>query len=152
MSLPAKWIEKIFHKLTVAYGRDFLGRWEGIPLDAVKADWADCLAGFEANPGAISYALDHLPDSKPPTAQDFRTICCRAPEAAVPRLEAPKPSPERVSEAFSQMAKAREAVSACRVVVDHKAWAKRIVANAAAGLAVNVGPLRMAHQALGMAA
>lgn len=29
MSLPAAWIDKIFTKLTLAYGRDFLGRWEG---------------------------------------------------------------------------------------------------------------------------
>ncbi len=149
MSLPDKWIEKIFHKLTVAYGRDFLGRWEGIPLADVKADWAECLAGFVANPGAISYALDHLPDSKPPTALDFRTICIRAPSVNAPRLEAPKANPERVSEAFGQLAKAREAVSA-GMAVDHKAWAKRNIANAEAGLFVNVGPLRMSKQALGL--
>ena len=151
MSLPEKWIDKIFHKLTMAYGRDFLGRWEGMPIAEVKADWAECLAGFEANPGAISYALGSLPDSKPPTAQDFRAICYRAPAAEALQLPAPQADPERVAKELLKLDPVRQAV-ANRGVVDHKAWAKRIVANFEAGLVVNVGPLRMARQAIGLEA
>lgn len=78
MSLPQPWVEKIFQKLSLIYGRDFLGRWEGIPLDEVKADWAHELSGYQQSPDAISYALQNLP-RKPPTVLEFRAICEAAP-------------------------------------------------------------------------
>lgn len=78
MSLPLPWVEKIFQKLSLVYGRDFLGRWEGIPIEDVKSDWAHELSGYQQSPDAISYALQHLPN-KPPTVLEFRTICQAAP-------------------------------------------------------------------------
>jgi hypothetical protein len=78
MSLPLPWVEKIFQKLTLVYGRDFLGRWEGIPLEEVKADWAHELAGYRNSHDALAYALQNLP-RKPPTVLEFRAICEAAP-------------------------------------------------------------------------
>ena len=68
MSLPTVWIDKIFEKLSLRYGREFLGRWEGMPIADVKTDWGDVLSGMVEHPKAIGWALDNLPDSRPPTA------------------------------------------------------------------------------------
>jgi hypothetical protein len=96
MALPDSWVEKIFMKLTVAYGRDFLSRWEGLDLDLVKADWAHELDGYVNHPNALAYALENLPADKPPTAKQFRAICNTCPLPRLEALPAPvgSPSPE----------------------------------------------------------
>lgn len=94
MSLPNAWIDKIFERLALTYGRDFLGRWEGIDLDAVKDDWADKLAGFEHfGGGAIAYALDHLPE-RAPTVIEFAAIARKGPfKTGAAALPAPENKP-----------------------------------------------------------
>lgn len=88
MSLPMSWVDRIFTKLTMIYGRDFLGRWEGLDITEVKSDWAHELAGFKDHPDSISYALKNMPDSgKPPTVLEFRAMCRKAPEPTFPMLE-----------------------------------------------------------------
>lgn len=90
MALPDSWVDRIFQKLTLTYGRDFLGRWEGVPLEEVKADWAHELDGYEKAPHAIHHALKNLP-AKPPTVLDFRALCQKAPASSdAPRLDAPQ--------------------------------------------------------------
>lgn len=89
MAMPSSWVDKIFQKLTLTYGRDFLGRWEGVPLEEVKADWAHELDGYENAPHAIHYALKNLPP-KPPTVLDFRALCQKAPAGSdAPQIERP---------------------------------------------------------------
>ena len=100
MSLPFPWIDQIFTKLSLAYGRDFTGRWEGLDMLDVKSDWAHELDGFEKNPQAIKYALQNLPASKPPTVFEFRAIALRAPETPLQQLEAPLANPEVVRAAL----------------------------------------------------
>ena len=75
MSLPDSWVDRIFDKLTLVYGHQFLSRWDGIEIADVKADWAHELRGFAQNPGAIAYGLEHLPQGKAPTVLEFRAIC-----------------------------------------------------------------------------
>jgi hypothetical protein len=96
MSLPAHWIDKIFEKLTLVYGREFLNRWEGVPIEAVKDDWAHELEGFERWPEAIAFALKTLPPDRPPTVLQFRDICRKAPAKEFKQLPPPKPDPEKV--------------------------------------------------------
>jgi hypothetical protein len=91
-SLPPAWVNRIFDKLTVTYGRDFIGRWDGMELSTVKADWAFELRGFKGRPEAIAYALENLPQGKPPTVIDFRAMCARRPDASMPVLPAPDPA------------------------------------------------------------
>lgn len=86
MSLPENWTDKIFQKLALVYGRDFTGRYEGIPLEEVKADWAHELSGYQQSPHSIAYALQNLPE-KPPNVLQFRAICRSAPPAPVPLIE-----------------------------------------------------------------
>ena len=93
-------IDIVFKKLALVYGRDFLGRWEGIDLTDVKGDWAHELVGYEGNPAAIKYALQNLPN-KAPTVLEFRAICQRAPEAPIDGyLDAPKANPDIVRKAL----------------------------------------------------
>lgn len=77
MSLPAAWIDKIFQKLSLTFGRDFLGRWEGIDIEDVKTDWAHELRGLEKNPASIAYGLEVCANGKAPTVQEFKAACLR---------------------------------------------------------------------------
>lgn len=142
--LPEPWVERLFAKLTLAYGRDFLGRWEGVDLADVRSDWAHELAGLHAHPEAIAYALSNLPP-KAPTVMEFLAVARRAPPPPMPRLPAPVADPERVQAELARMGSARGPVS-----VDRLAWARRIVQRDKAGERINYLPLRMARQALGL--
>lgn len=98
MSLPMPWVEKIFAKLTLTYGRDFLSRWEGQNIAAVMADWAHELAGYQQALNAIKHALSILPADKPPTVIEFKHLCRSVPRPAAPLLSSPKPDPARVAQ------------------------------------------------------
>ena len=106
MALPDAWVDRIFTKLTLTYGRDFLSRWEGLDMRAVKADWAHELSGYQANPSAIAHALSLLPDGKPPTVQDFKVLCRGAPRTDTLALPAPKLPPGRLKENMEAIAAA----------------------------------------------
>lgn len=143
MSLPTTWVDALFTKLTLAYGRDFLGRWEGLEVSDVKTDWGHELAGFEQHPEAIAYALANLP-IKPPTVLEFRALCRRAPVPEAPRLEAPQADPARVAAELAKLAPMR----ARAVDVDRKDWARSLLARHDAGEKLRPISLRFAREAL----
>lgn len=147
MSLPAPWIDKIFTKLTLAYGRDFIARWEGIELNDVKSDWGHELAGFAEHPEAIAYALANLPP-KAPSVIEFRALARRAPLPEVKLLEAPRANPERVASELAKLAPMRVRKSA--EVQGGNEWAHRLIARANNGERLRPYTLRCARQALGM--
>ena len=147
MSLPAAWIDKVFTKLSLAYGRDFLARWEGIDINDVKSDWGHELAGFARHPEAIAYALANLP-TKAPSVIEFRSICRLAPAPEAPRLEAPKADPARVA---AELAKLGAIVAAPKPAVQRLDWARAIVARAEGGAKVSPTCVRMAREALAKA-
>jgi hypothetical protein len=120
--LPEPWVKKIFQKLSVVYGRDFLSRWEGQNLEDVLRDWGHELGGFSDQPDAIRFGLENLPADKPPTVLQFRAICNACPAPVLPRLPAPesRPAPEVVAQA-RQM---RQAISE----IPPKAWAWKLKA------------------------
>lgn len=101
--LPIHWIDRIFQKLAIAYGRDFLRKWEGIPEDEVKEDWAHTLAGFQERPEAIMHALQNLPDDKPPTAMEFRALCRTAPRTERPSLPEPPVDRAKLAQVTQQV-------------------------------------------------
>lgn len=82
---PASLVEMIFAKCALVYGRDFLSRWEGLPLAEVKADWERELGGWLNRPHAVRHALENLPE-RPPHVLTFRAMCERAPEMVAPQL------------------------------------------------------------------
>lgn len=95
----------IFSKLSLTYGRDFLSRYEGQDLQAVKAEWADRLAGLHHRPDAIKHALE-TQGTKAPNVIEFKEACNRAPVRALLALAAPKANPNVIERAI---ARAREA-------------------------------------------
>ena len=149
MSLPIEWVEKIFMKLTLIYGRDFVSRWEGIKLTDVKTDWAHELSGFQEHHQAIAYALQNMPPSKPPTVLEFKAIARRAPLPELKQLAEPKADPERLAAEFAKLSKAhKESVPR----KDPKAWAHRILEKARTGQKVSTISVRFAKEALREAA
>lgn len=145
MSLPTDWIDRVFDKLTLVYGQQFLRRWADIDLNAVKSDWAYELAGFENHPKAIAWALQNLPVDKPPTVLDFKFIARRAPPEELPRLESPKADPARVAAELERLTPMLREPSAG---ADRLAWARRIVARHDDGEIVSALPLKMAREVL----
>lgn len=88
-------VDVIFAKCALVYGRDFAGKWEGIDLAEVKADWSRELGGWLGRPHAIRYALEHLPPDRPPNVLQFRAMCNSAPPPSVPALPLPVPTKEQ---------------------------------------------------------
>jgi hypothetical protein len=95
--LPSAWVDRLFARFTVRYGSAWIRMWEGVPMDAVKADWAEELAGFAEFPEALAYGLDNLPSDKPPTVKQFAAACNRMPENAQLAIEGPIASPAIVA-------------------------------------------------------
>ena len=143
MSLPIEWVEKLFAKLTLNYGVDFLNRYKGIPLVDVKTDWSEELGRLDG--AAIVFALGSLPD-RPPTAQQFRNLCLQAPSAVeVPKLEMPKANPEMAKLVMEKLAQAPTSP------VDNRAWAKTILRDVQGGLRRTPTVIQMAKNALEVA-
>lgn len=105
MAMPSAWIDRIFEKLQLVYGSHFTGRWSGVSIEAVKADWAHELDGMENHPEAIKHALQHLPIDQPPTVLQFRQLCRNAPSKPDPMLPAPELNKAVASAALAQAAK-----------------------------------------------
>lgn len=147
MSLPLPWVDKIFEKLVLTYGQPFLARWRDLDLNAVKFDWSRELGGFENNPKAIAYALQNTDPEKPPTVGMFRAIALRAPGADSPRLPEPAANPERVAAELAKLLPLRQSTSAAPEV-DHRAWAKKIMARCEWGQKIKPYTLRCACEVL----
>lgn len=92
MSLPSQWVDRIFLRLLGVYGAQFKAKFSvveaGVDVGMANAKevWADELKGFVTWPEAIAYGLSHLPVDHAPNAIEFRDICRRAPDKAVPAL------------------------------------------------------------------
>lgn len=71
----------IFKKLGLVYGQRLVTMYQGIPWEAVYADWALELEG--ESPEGIHYALKHLPPTDfPPNVHQFRAISQQRPTEA----------------------------------------------------------------------
>lgn len=106
MPLHASLVERLFARLTVRYGSAFTRQYADLDIDAVKADWADVLEGFDR--AALAYAVQYLPAS-PPNAIAFREICRRAPEPEQARIAGPtvRPDPARVRQLIASVTDAK---------------------------------------------
>lgn len=143
MALSEKWIDAIFARLTVRYGSAFLGRWNGIDMELVKADWAEELAGLENWPEAIKHALDTLPADKPaPTVNEFKAACLRAPKPDRKALPEPVADPARVKSEMAKLEQRRPA--GVNVYTD---WIRRGLADIEAGVKKSRDVKRMIREA-----
>lgn len=129
MTLPEKWIERIFARLQGIYGAQFTSKFsrmdQGVDVGMLnaKSTWADELGNFSDKPEAIAYALDHLPTDHAPNALEFRDICRRAPAKEIEQRIEYKPTAEDTARHREMSRKAADAVKA--PVFDGLLWAKR---------------------------
>lgn len=144
MDLPESWVDRIFEKLIVTYGREFTDRWTGLDMSAVKADWAHELGYFAANPGAIGHVLQHLP-SKPPTVSEFKRIakeCTTAKPAGLLEDKTDvKADPQRVASLLSRLNDKPEEASM-------RQWAYDLMARHNGGDLRPIACVRLAKQAI----
>jgi hypothetical protein len=144
--LPAEWTDRLFGRLAVRYGHEWLRLWEGLDMAAVKADWQQQLGGMHLTPEAqdrLRYGLDNLPPDRPPTVAVFKAICNRAPVNAPPALVGPTPSvdPQRV-------ALLREKLAEAFAAKHPRAWAHRLKERHEAGERLSLAQIDMYQSAL----
>jgi hypothetical protein len=92
MRLPEEWVNKLFERLTIRYGREFINRWDsiGVPIEDVKNDWAMELGCFAKKPEALRFAIENLP-AKAPTVNEIKALAIRCPPPVFKALPEPKP-------------------------------------------------------------
>ena len=144
--MPIAWVDRLFVKLTMMYGKQFLARWDGLDIDAVKCDWATELSGFDKCAHAIAYALQNLDPEKPPSVLMFRAIARRAPDIEVPALPAPKADPQRMAAELAKLGFIRDKVSTSSTSM--KDWALRLKARHEAGELLSPNQVRCYKAAL----
>lgn len=146
MSLSVESIEWLFGRLTLAYGRDFLARYEGQDAQAVKGSWAHELAAFAPCLHVLDWALEHLP-VKPPSVLEFRALCRAAPATVdVPRLAAP--DAKKAEAELVRLAALANQIRSPKA--DRLDWARRLLERHAAGEKLGLFAMKSARQALGM--
>ena len=148
MSLPVKAVDRLFIRMAATYGASWTRQWADVPMNDVKSAWAHELSVFSDSLHRIAWALENLP-SKCPNVIEFKYLCRQAPVPEAPRLPEPKADPARVKAELSKLGHVRK-VAESGVKVDHKAWAKRIMARHANGERLNITTLRFAKEALGL--
>jgi hypothetical protein len=119
MPLSQRWVDAIFARMLLRYGAQWLRMWDGVEIDAVKADWARELEGLEGNGRIIQYALEHLPADFPPNVSQFKLLCANRPEPERKQLPAPKADPARVRAAIERLYSLKQSIG----TVD---WAHRM--------------------------
>jgi len=142
MALPLPWVDRIFDKLMLVYGRDFTGRWDGLPMASVKADWAHELTGFEEHPEAIRHALQNTNPAKPPTVLEFRHLAANAPKMAALELPPPPVNKEFRDELVSRMSPNQSR--------GNKDWAETLRRRHVACERLNTNQIRCYRAALGL--
>lgn len=152
MSIPIKAVDRLFDRLTLTYGRAFMAQWEGIPdrqLADLKTLWADELGQFRDRLECVAWALENLPP-RAPNVVEFRNLCRSAPRPADLQLPEPKADPARVAAELAKLADVKKAARSAVHGIDHKGWAKALIARDAAGEKVLPISLRFAREALRM--
>jgi hypothetical protein len=72
--LPESWVEKLFHRMLLDYGKKFTDQWGGADADELIAHWARQMAGYSGDEiGRGLRALDGM--SWPPTLPEFKKLC-----------------------------------------------------------------------------
>jgi len=96
--LSPELLDGLFTKCAVRYGSAWFAKWDGVPMEVVKADWAEHLGAMGI--ASITHGLMNLPDF-PPTASEFKRVALQRAEPMLPQLPAPKANPEKVKEVLS---------------------------------------------------
>jgi hypothetical protein len=147
MSLTTQAIDRLFTRLGATYGAQWDKSLGNAPVNEVKTLWAHELAPFATSLHRVAWALENLPP-RCPNVIEFKQLCRQAPAPETPALPEPKADPERLKREFAKLGEMKANITATPSKVDHKAWAKRILAGYTAGERINPTSLRFAREAL----
>lgn len=147
-ALPEAWIDRLFERFSLMYGADWSAKWAGIPLEKVKASWAEDLAF--ASGEQVRKALAHCRTNNkfPPSCPEFAGLCkafAPSPGGFLSALPAPRGgeiNPRVMTEIAKFLEAGRER--------DPKDWARQILSEAKDGTYRYPYGIRSAEIALGL--
>ena len=91
-ALAPQVINRLWNRLEATYGHDLIRQYSRkvrdpasgedieVGIDQTKHVWAETLSGFAGNLDAIAFAVNNLPDDRPPNVLQFRNLCRNAPQ------------------------------------------------------------------------
>ena len=147
MSLSLKAVDRLFERMALTYGKQFTDMYSNLDHSSVKTMWAHELSIYANSLNRIAWALENLPP-RCPNVIEFKQLCRQAPAPEVPALPEPKADPERLKKALEKLVDTKATIKSTFSKVDHKAWAKQIMARYHAGERINPTSLRFAKEAL----
>jgi hypothetical protein len=127
--LPTPWIDRLFARFSVLYGKHWADMWSDVPLADVKDAWQTELGGCTGD--QIREALKNV-GKFPPTLPEFLALC--KPPVKTPAHQAYLPAPRTKFDDIDP--KVRVAISEFKTLGrkrDPKDWARRILSEADAG-------------------
>lgn len=65
----------IFGRMNAIYGNDFARKWDGIDPMLIRNEWKQTLGRFLTYKPCMDYALEHIPEDRPPSSLLFNKIC-----------------------------------------------------------------------------
>jgi hypothetical protein len=95
-ALPEAWVERLFERMLLDYGKKFTDQWGTADTDKLIAHWARELAGYSGP--ELKRGLDALSSREwPPTLPEFKKLCRRPLDATAAYYEAVAGIQERAS-------------------------------------------------------
>jgi hypothetical protein len=86
-ALPERWVERLFERMLLDYGKKFSDQWGGADTDALIAHWSRELAGYSGT--ELKRGLEALATKEwPPTLPEFKKLCRRPLDATAAYYEA----------------------------------------------------------------
>ncbi len=86
-ALPEKWVERLFERMLLDYGKKFGDQWAETSMDALIAHWSRELAGYTG--AELKRGLDALATRDwPPTLPEFKKLCRRPLDSTTAYYEA----------------------------------------------------------------
>ena len=145
--LPSAWIDRLFERFALMYGNQWLAKWQGLDLAAVKSAWSEDLAFASAD--QIRRALDHCRANNPhpPSSPEFVGLC----RAFAPAMDTRRALPNYATEEMPPEVRAAIA----RVLEpgkkrDPKDWAREVLYLHEQGLYPHIIGVTNARRALGL--
>lgn len=102
MSLSTRVVDRLFERLLLTYGSEWVSLWRGADANEVKSLWAVELAPWAERLDALGWALEHLPE-RAPNLVAFKALCRQAPAPQAPALPMPERDPQRMAQALQAL-------------------------------------------------
>jgi len=86
-ALPEAWVERLFERMLLDYGKKFSDQWSGADTDTLIAHWSRELADYSG--AELKRGMDALSSREwPPTLPEFKKLCRRPLDPTVAYQEA----------------------------------------------------------------